>query len=88
MNADPTKELTAISVIGIQCDWLRYLSSLTLVGQALLCLQYFVYIDPRLAIVTESIRVAADELQHFAGVFTFILMLYALAGHTMCVIAS
>ena len=87
-DADPTQELAEISVIGMQCDWLRYLSSVTMVGQAMLCLQYFVYIDPRLAIITESIRVAADELQHFAGVFCFILGLYALAGHTMCVIAS
>jgi hypothetical protein len=82
-NADPIKDFTNISVIGRDCDWLRYLSSVMMIGQALLCLQYFVHIDPRLAIITESIRIVGDELVHFAGVFTFSLMMYALAGHTM-----
>jgi hypothetical protein len=54
-----------------------------LVLQAVLCLQYFVHIDPRLAIITESIRVVSDELTHFGFVFLFTLGMYAMAGHTM-----
>ena len=82
-SQDPAAALSEISAIGDTCDRLRYLSSVMLVLQAVLCLQYFVHIDPRLAIITESIRVVSDELTHFGFVFLFTLGMYAMAGHTM-----
>ena len=82
-NTNPIQEFTEISAVGRDCDWLRYLSSVMVIGQAVLCLEYFVHVDPRLAIITESIRVVADELVHFGLVFAATLMMYALAGHTM-----
>jgi hypothetical protein len=58
---DPSQAFRDISAIGAKCDKLRHLSSMMLIGQAVLCLQYFVHIDPRLAIITESIRVPAPD---------------------------